>query len=403
MLSCKYYIMKFMKQTHLKYIAGGVKPKEQCKKLFISSYITNTRLMGVMGIYIRWEVLDCQEYDQLSQFFLLDTEEFGLERFENIWGNDREKIYSIENSTIGCLGGKKVELTEEEACFMVQYFHHFNIEHKLPLPKNFADYKFILDKPLQFDEKDFNILKNKFCKKLDSDYEAINYCLMRIFGGDKIGASYVTDKSLTLKDLNIFPDMKMGTFHKNTITPKDDYYLCESLVSVDNYYYICNTKVKAKDFKVTYLQPIGNMRISSREAALILSSNEYILLYNLKEKYSDIVSMPFEVPENSTCSHHGNGDLFMLYKKHNRHVDNRVYKLSNDIYGAFFITDSGQFIISAHTKNNVLKLQRYFENSCMCEYMQLTNQFAFHDPILYDFIDSNYDDFREFLKLIDIK
>ena len=52
-------------RTDLKVIEGGIRPKEECEKRFISSYVTDTRLMGAMGLFIRWEVVNCAECDEL--------------------------------------------------------------------------------------------------------------------------------------------------------------------------------------------------------------------------------------------------------------------------------------------------------------------------------------------------
>ena len=103
-------------KTDLRVIEGGIRPKEECEKRFISSYVTDTRLMGAMGLFIRWEVVNCAECDELMQFFYLDTEEYGLENYFGIWGYDMPRMRHIERTTIDCLGGKQISLTEKEAC-----------------------------------------------------------------------------------------------------------------------------------------------------------------------------------------------------------------------------------------------------------------------------------------------
>ena len=382
-----------------KLIEGGIKPKEQCDKVFLSSYITDTRLMGVMALFVRWEILDCKEYDELVQFFIFDTEEFGLESFENIWGYDKELIASIENTQVGPLGGKRFPLKEHEVVYLVKYYHQYNLNHNLSLPKDHNLYQFILDRDDDFTQYDFEKLKAKFCTEINSDYEAINYCLMRIVGKDFEGASYVCNTNLTLDDLDIYPELGMGVFHKNTISPANGHYLCESIVSVKNQYYFCRTKVKTHNMLVYSLEPIGYFPISGQEAAMVLSTKEYITFYKLREEYQDIESMNFEIPINSTCHEHLNGDLFMLYKQNNRHVDNDVFLLKNDIYGAYFISSMGQFIISAPTKPYAIKLQSLFEQSSMYNYMELAGMYEFQSQILYDFIDGPFDDFEAFVKM----
>lgn len=389
--------MLFM--SKFKIIEGGIKPKEQCEKVFLSSYITDTRLMGVMALFVRWEILNCKECDELVQFFIFDTEEFGLEGFENIWGYDKELITSIENTQVGPLGGKKVPLKEHEVLYMVKHFHNYNLNHKLPLPKDHHLYQFILDRENTFDVVDLKNLQTKFCTTINSNYEAINYCLMRIIGKDFMGASYVSSPKLSLEDLDIYPQLGMGTFHKNTISQSEGYYLCQSIVSVKNQYYICRTNITVEDRKVTDLDPIDCFPISDQEAAMILSTKEYISFYKLSPNYQDIESMNFEIPVNSTCHEHLNGDLFLMYKNNNRHVDSEVFWLKNDIYGAYFINTIGQFIISAPTKSYAIRLQAIFEQSSMRQYMELAGMYEFQNQILYDYIDGPFDDFESFIKI----
>ena len=388
-----------MAKNIFRLIKGGIKPKEGSPKKFISSYVTDTRLMGVVVLFIRWEVLDCEDAEDLVQFFYFDSEEFGLETVENIWGYQKDFIKHIENKMTGCLGGKKVPLNEDEACYLVQYFHDYNIKHNLPVPKEGFDYKFILEKPISMTSHVIEIVHEKFCTEVDCQYEAIHYCLMRIFGKDFEGASYVCDSSLALEDLDIYPNIPMATFHQNEIIEADGYYLCESLVNAKNKYYICKTRVDLDDLKVVNLDPISILPISEKEAALILIDEEYIMFYKTKADDEYLPPVDFTIPPNSTVSLHSNGQLIMMYKTNNNHVKQRIFRLKDDIYGSFFITDDFQIIISAPSRPYALKLQDYFMATPLYKYMELVEKYLFRGSLLLEFIDSGFDDFEEFIAL----
>ena len=64
----------------LKVIRGGkaMKPGSRGRQ-FISGYVTDTRLMGVIGMELRWDVISDARVKTLNQIFYLDAEEFGLE------------------------------------------------------------------------------------------------------------------------------------------------------------------------------------------------------------------------------------------------------------------------------------------------------------------------------------
>lgn len=391
-----------MMKKRFRVIEGGLLSKEDCPKKFISAYITDTRLMGAMGMFIKWEVLDCSQCNEMTQFFYFDTEEFGLENYESIWGNDRKRIFAIEHSTVGCLGGKKVNLTEEEVCLLVQHFHNLNIKWKLPLPKDAKDYKFILEKEIPVTEKETFNLGLKLCTEIRSDYEAIHYCLMRMFGKDFQGSLYVCNENMHLEDMNIFPQVGMSTFFKNTITDFPGYFMCESLVCHNDQHYICTTKVITHRQRVSSLEPTGCFAISPQEAAFILSKTEYISVYNPVDSDFEHISTILELPFNTTCTHHPNGKMLMAFKPNNDHVNQNVFRLSEDIYGTFFITNTGQFVLAGYSLEDIHKLEDALHKSTVGKLLSPVGKFAFQDPILFDFVGTDLEDFIEFIDLMDL-
>ena len=76
--------------VQLKLLKGGVLPREKCPRTFLSAFVSNTRLMGVIGVYVHWNVLKCAETEDLQQFFYLDHEESGLESYVSIFSDDKE-------------------------------------------------------------------------------------------------------------------------------------------------------------------------------------------------------------------------------------------------------------------------------------------------------------------------
>ena len=85
------------------------------RKEFVSAYITNTRLMGVLGMYMHFKLPDNLVQRDLHQFFYFDAEEYGFETYHSVLGENRTRIFEIESSLIGGLGGRKIPITEEQA------------------------------------------------------------------------------------------------------------------------------------------------------------------------------------------------------------------------------------------------------------------------------------------------
>ena len=94
-------------------LKGGLDSTVNGKKTFVEAYVTDTRLMGVVGLYICWEnESDDEDFvTHLHQFFYFDAEEYGLETYKSSVGGDIDDIRAIELALLGGLVGKKVALT----------------------------------------------------------------------------------------------------------------------------------------------------------------------------------------------------------------------------------------------------------------------------------------------------
>ncbi|MBR1993408.1 MAG: hypothetical protein IJ988_03715 [Firmicutes bacterium] len=140
-------------------LEGGLLTAEKnAEKHFISAYVTDTRLMGVLAVYAHWRrsaagafSIDDEDND-LHQFFYIDCEEMGLETYKSIVGNDRDEIDLVEQALVGGLGAKKIELTERQLRGLLEYYKSFNQHHGLPLPKNYDEYGFVLEKDITLSE-----------------------------------------------------------------------------------------------------------------------------------------------------------------------------------------------------------------------------------------------------------
>ncbi|MEG0430006.1 MAG: hypothetical protein RR536_00270 [Anaerovoracaceae bacterium] len=383
--------------NNLRVIEGGLLPKEDCVKHFVSAYITDTRLMGAMGLFVEWELEGCNEFDDLYQYFYFDTEEFGFESYESVWGYDINKIKNLEQTVIGCLGGIKVNLSERETCHLINHYYQINKKLDLPIPSPQREYKFILDKASPLDASEIDILIQKICTPITNNYQLIHYFLMRSFGKDIVGASYLTAPDV---EANVYPDIPMATFCRNSIEKVGDDYLCESLIDYNNRYHIYTTKVKTMDKKIIKSTPISSMAISSMEAAMILSKPEFITVYEITASPEEMAKHPLEFSYNTMLTAHESGRLFLAFNNDNDHVKKKVFLLSEDVFGLYYITDFGQFIVAAYNLIDIKALEADLSRGAIGNFLIPTGRYEFKDPVLYDFIQSGFDDFDDFLDLV---
>ena len=382
-------------------IEGGLSaPKETQKKYFMGAYVTDTRLMGVMGLYIHWRIPDQPLPPDFHQFFYLDAEEFGFETYKSITGNNVEEIAAIEQALIGGLGGRKVEVTEREARYLLCEYARFNQRHNLSLPEGREEYEFLIEHPTVLNPNEQKVLIEKQCDRIVSSYQTINYFLMRCFGHDYEAASWLSEGDFPL---DIYGEHPAATLCKNTID-EDEFdsgtYLCESLIEYNDQYTLLVSELTVNKNRVTSFEKCSGFPISPAEAAMMLSRPEFVTVYEVLMPPDDFSSSIGQMAHGTMMTPHENGKLFLAFNNNNNHVNKRVFRLSEDVFGLYYITDYGQLIVSSYSLSGIHALERDLRKSVLAPYLMATAKYEFKEPILYEFIQSDFEDFNEFLDFI---
>lgn len=375
------------------------------KKNLINAYITDTRLMGVLAMYAHWSIDESEQTRDLHQFFYIDCEESGLETYQSIEGNDHEEIYMAEQTIVGGLGANKVEISEKQLRAVLYHYFNFNIERGLPLPEKYNEYSFILESETVLDPAESAALMNIVCGNITSDYQVINYFLMRCIGQDTPGIEYL---SADISPENPYSGYSCATFCKNVIDKDGQYsdgtsvYMCESLIEENGEYETVISKIAVKDLKVTAAEKCSKFRISSAEAAMMLSKPEFVTVYEVLLSDEDMENNIGEltINFNTIMSVQENGRLFMTFKKNNDHVNSRIFRLSNDIKGIYFLTDYGQLIVAAYTLPDIRYLENKLKASPLAPFLMVTSKYEFKEPVLFEFMQSDFEDFDDFLNYI---
>ena len=383
-------------------IKGGLPPDEADKKKFVSAYVTDTRLMGVVGLYIHWETKIENSISGFHQFFYFDAEEYGFETYRSVSGSDISEISEIEQALMGGLGGEKNYLTLEEATFLIQSYANMNRRLSLPLPDGLKEYGFLLKRETELTEAEQQELLAKQCTTIVSLNQVINYFLMRCFGKDFEAANFLTNGEIPL---DIYPDIPQATLCKNTI----DYFngesggsfLCESLIEHDAAYVLIVSEITIdNNMKITSYESRSRMQVSTAEAAMMLSRPEFVTVYEILCSPEEFDANLSALTAGALLTLHENGRLFLSFNKKNDHVNSKVFRLNEDVSGIYYVSDYGQMIIASYSIRGIHAMEKELRKSDLSQSLMAISKYEFKEPVLYEFIQSDFEDFEEFLEFI---
>ena len=381
----------------LRLIEGGLPDKEDAEKEFVSAFVTDTRLMGEIAVGIHWRIPDHPEAEDLFQFFSFDVQECGLDNYKSSWASDIDAISYIRQTLVGPLGGEDVNISEREARALFTKYRQKCLDAGLPLPEGRREYEFLEKDPVILSEKEYADLFDRMCTPLTCDNQVINYFLMRVFSCDDEGAAYLAADGM---DVDLYPDMSYALLCKNTIEKKEDCYICRSLVEYRNGHRLISCEITVEDGLVTHHRHISDMPVSVREASMMLTRSEFITVFRILAEPETFEEQPLEFNYNTMVTEHANGRLYMAFHQNNDHVKKDVYRLSDDVLGLYFITPYGEFIVAAYDESTIIKLEKDLLLGSIGFLLAPVAKFEFKDPILYDFANSDFDDFLEFVSLL---
>lgn len=419
-------------KTKFKVIKGGLSETSfTSSRQFVSAYITDTRLMGAVGIYVHWYLPQNMLLKHFHQFFYMDAEEFGFDSYESILESDDGDRYcdikAIENKMMGGLGGRKVRLTEREVRYMIQSYSNLNMRMGLPLPGDSKEYEFLLTPSVELDSDEEYSLMCKQCPVLKTPYQVINYFLMRCFGRDFGAAKFLTRGYVRT---DIFPEHKGATLMCNSIDEANDAasgsntdyfstdhsgsfetfntrksYLCRSLIEYDGKYYITVTQIALDRLKVVKYEKISSFRVSAAEASMMTSRSEYVTVFDPidEELFMDgdfFTSASTDLVSSALVTAHDTGRVFMIFYPHNDHVGKKDYRLSDDVMGIYYVLDNGQIVLCAYERKNINLLEKDLLSSPIGSFVIPAAKYQFTEPVLFDFISSGSEDFEEFVEMI---
>lgn len=414
-------------RSNFKLINGGLtETAEGSRKEFISAYVTDTRLMGVTGMYVHWALPENSHMTHLHQFFYFDAEECGFDTYRSVLGDggkdEFEEIKDIENYLMGGLGGTNVGISEKEARYILQSYVDLTVSRGFPLPEGSEESNFMLMPHIKLTDAEEYVVMCKQCPSLDSPYQVINYFLMRCFGHDFSAAKFLTKNYVRT---NIFPEHQSATLLRNVIEGSEDAvsgfntdyhatdddrdfgtfdtfrsYMCESLIEYSGKYYLLVTQITLDKLKVVRYEKISEFQVSPAEASMMTARAEYITVADIVPSAPAFTRGSTRLTSRAMITEYESGRLFMIFRPNNDHVKQPVYLLNDDVLGIYFLLEDNQLILAAYSLNDIHRLERDLAVSPVSSYLVPISKYEFKDPVLFDFINSAFDDFEDFVAAI---
>jgi hypothetical protein len=165
--------------------------------------------------------------------------------------------------------------------------------------------------------------------------------------------------------------------------------------------------------KIEKCETVSTMKITPQEAALILSRPEFITVYRVLDEgmfdpddeadYDETINGrldAFTLDFDTMSDSYDTGRLFFTFYDNNTYVDRPVFLLSGDVRGVYYLTDMGQLLVMAYDINAIHELEHRLDTEGCGLPLFLTDRFEFKEPVLYEFIQSGYEDFNDFVEVI---
>lgn len=356
--------------------------KERFKlKNLKKAYVTNTRLMGVVGVVAY--------YPDFIDIYHIDYEEYGIDNFKRVYSKDVNRQKQVINSIIGGLGGKLKKINKNQCLFILK--EGLNISDDfIDLFPELENIKMELSNlNIQLSSKERQSLNNRMCVTFETDIECINYYFMRNVGCDLIY------KMFESKPLDFKLTDKPYTLLKNTVEPlNSEHYHVKSLIDFKNKYRLITSDISIEDKTLSDAREIETMDISSTEAAFILNKKEYILIYYVSD--DGVEERFFKDHNHLMIKSYEKGCLYSEYNPNNHHVRENPYFLNGDLYGIYYFTTGNQLVVSSFVEENIdemiNRLSKY-------KGLLLNDEYVVDQSLIYSFITSKFDDFYGFLNI----
>lgn len=401
---------------------------------FKRAFCSNTRLMGTMMLMVEWsvfdidrepgkamideEICDSDTRDQCigdsieSHVFMLDAEGLGISDLYVLKGMDEDSRELFYRRKYGGLGGVNIDLTEDQAAYLVKKYRRKNEWYNKPLPDGFDQVYQTSYSGYHVESVDKKELFDSLCKEMESEYEFVNYMIMRFVARDKDGLMHYSGSDLVaashISQIN-------GALLYNSIEKKtQDRYLCKAIYEDIDGYYLADIVVniehediaedklayydKPKKYRLRSFMVMNKEPIYDFEVFNMIAKPEIVDIYQVMEDDNDVNLLADKIRKIYPAVQelvYENGILFTQYYQDNSHLDSDVYLINNDLMFNVFVTE-GILYLASFDEDTRAFVECVFKDS-MANDIRLVDSMEFEQNVLFDFVESGNDDFYDFL------
>ncbi len=379
---------------NLTVLEGGYGRKLHRAYDFISARATDTRSMGVVGMHVIWEKPDGV---RLHELYHLDFESYGVDGYGCYAPSEDGFLEAQIKIMMGGLGGTLVPIGIKAVRLLLQSAVAVAPDCLLAYPELKVAFPHI-DGPAACGDEAYD----EICRRLTprvTHSGAIHHFMMRTVGRDWSGRRWMwsaPEKNQGFREMAPVP----STLLRETIEVLDD-GSCQVVSLLDHFggYNMVVSILKvtsvARGPLIESAEMVKRMKISSIEASMMLRKKAFISVYAVRDATIEMV-LEERYPEMLGNEHEA-GVLYSRFKDNNDHVQAAVFHLSDDILGLYYITDAGQMLVGSFSAENLERIERELLDWADEKRIERAGQFVIDSLLLYDFVNSGYDDFLEFL------
>lgn len=382
-------------KINLTVLEGGYGKKLHSGYHFIEAHATNTRLMGVVGIVVKWQK---SENEYFHELYHLDFESYGIDGYEGYVNPTEEFLDHRIRKMMGGLGGTFEVLEAREVRALLQSAVQVAPECLGEFPEIEEAFPNIA-KDMSLSDENYDEITARLTPALKNQYALIHYFMMRSIGQDwsgRRGLWLEVESNYDTRDMTLVP----STLIRESIQEVDkNTYQVTSLIDGYSGYDMVVSEIKLSDIegelKVESFEMIRKMKISSIEAAMMLKKKEFLSIYTVLDETIEI-DLENNYPEMMDNEHEA-GVLYSRFKPTNSHVEEQVFYLSGDLLGLYYLTDEGQMIVSSFDEESLNQIENELSVWIGEKLIAPAGQFVIDVPILYDFVNSGFGDFFDFI------
>ncbi|GHU61697.1 hypothetical protein AGMMS49983_01870 [Clostridia bacterium] len=404
-----------LNRRDLRVIEGGALQRAAPDEKFEGAYATDTRLMGVFVIYIKWQLSGLASARRksrvLHQFYYIETTEEGIESYCGIKGQDEEELRLAEQTMLGGLGGTRVPLTMNEAIWLVREYAKQTKAFGKPLPDNTEDYAFVLAREVQMSPEREVMLFRKLCGEILGDFHLINYFLMRYFALD----FYPVDMlSRGAAPHGLLPEAGYATLCRNDIESLNQgrkqetegrRYLCVSVIEEERGHRIVVSEIGVSENEegtpiVMQFAVESSFAISEAEAAMKLSRPEFVTVYEVAGNVESVLDELDRRYASALQNLTEGGKLYISFFDDNNHVNKKEYLLNDDVKELLYLTVEDQLIVGSYSLSGIKRIENRMMLSRFARQLVEVGKYEFKEPMLYDYTMSYGGDFVRYVEEI---